>query len=112
MGDWKVQAYKEHGPLPQNREYYRGHRGSELSAQRLAKKLEREGWKVYSVDRVERLPESIYQDVRSVATAKLIDEALTKMTGSLQSDKLVLFYEELLRSVADNPYQGFPVHHD
>jgi hypothetical protein len=101
MGDWKVQAYKEHGPLPQNREYYREHRGSELSAQRLAKKLEREGWKVYSVDRVERLPESIYQDVRSVATAKLIDEALTKMTGSLQSDKLVLFNEELLRSVAD-----------
>jgi hypothetical protein len=103
QGDWKVQAYKEHGPLRENREWYREHKNSELSAQRLANKLKREGWKVYNVGKVERLPEGIYQDVNAVATAKLIDDALDKMKkrSDLQGRIMANFDEEILRAVAD-----------
>ncbi|MDD5289395.1 MAG: hypothetical protein PHY28_09845, partial [Dehalococcoidales bacterium] len=65
QGNWKVQAYKEHGPMKENREWYREHRGSELSARRLANKMQREGWKIFSVGQVEKLPETIYQDVNA-----------------------------------------------
>lgn len=107
-GDWKVQAYKAHGPLAANREYYREHRGSELSAQRLGKKLEREGWKVYSVSKIERLPESVYQDVKAAAAAKLIDSALDKVEGSNNFSKI---NSEVLKAVADEiRARGFRSH--
>jgi len=102
MGNWKVQAYKEHGPMKENHEWYREHRGSELSARRLAQKLQREGWKIHSVGEVERLPESVYQDVKSVNTAKLIDSALEKMSKkSSLGDKAMKLNEEVLRAVSD-----------
>ncbi|HPM70124.1 MAG TPA: PLxRFG domain-containing protein [Smithellaceae bacterium] len=99
QGNWKVQAYKEHGPLEENREYYREHRPSELSAQRLAKKLQREGWKVYSIGEIEKLPESVYQDVKSVAAAKLIDSALEKVKD--KGTGIAAMNSEILQAVAD-----------
>lgn len=108
-GDWKVQAYKEHGPLEANREYYREHRASELSAQRLAKKLAREGWKITSIGRVEKLPESVYQDVKAVAAAKLIDKALERVEA--HDTSLVGLNAEILRAVADEiKARGFRSH--
>lgn len=103
VGGWKVQAYKEHGPMKENREWYRDHRGSELSAQRLANKLKREGWTIFNVGEVERIPETIYQDVNAVATAKLIDAALEKLSkkSDLAHDMTVKFNEEVLREVSD-----------
>lgn len=103
VGGWKVQAYKEHGPMKENREWYRDHRGSELSAQRLANKLKREGWTIFNVGEVERIPETIYQDVNAVATAKLIDSALEKLSkkSDLAHDLTVKFNEEVLREVSD-----------
>lgn len=103
MGNWKVQAYKEHGPLKESREWYREHRNSELAAQRLAKKLEREGWKIYNVSEVERIPETIYQDVNAVATAKLIDSALEKLSkkSELRDNLTAQFNEEILREVSN-----------
>jgi len=102
-GNWKVQAYKEHGPMKENREYYREHRGSELGAHRLANKLQREGWTIYNVGEVERIPETIYQDVNAVATAKLIDSALEKLSkkSELRNDLTVKFNEEVLREVSN-----------
>ncbi|MBP7231326.1 MAG: PLxRFG domain-containing protein [Syntrophaceae bacterium] len=99
QGNWKVQAYKEHGPLEANREYYREHRPSELSAQRLAKKLKREGWKVYSIGEIEKLPETVYQDVKSVAAAKLIDSALEKVKD--KGTGIAAMNSEILQAVAD-----------
>ncbi|MDD5068804.1 MAG: hypothetical protein PHN89_04370, partial [Candidatus Pacebacteria bacterium] len=122
-GDWMVQAFKKHGPLLEvNKEFYRNHRTSELAAQRLARSLEKEGWTIYSpeltklkqkksrgekvtpeelhnarVGQVEKLPEGIYQDQNSVATAKLIDAAIDKM----KSDDTSEFKTEVLRAVAD-----------
>jgi len=100
-GNWAVQAYKEHGPLEQNREWYRAHHVSELSAQREAKKLERDGWKIYKVGETEKLPESVYQDVRAVSTAKLIDAALDKLGKKIDLDQMATFNEEILRAVSD-----------
>jgi len=100
-GNWAVQAYKEHGPLEQNREWYRAHHVSELSAQREAKKLERDGWKIYKVGETEKLPESVYQDVRAVSTAKLIDAALEKLGKKIDLDQMATFNAEILREVSD-----------
>jgi hypothetical protein len=102
-GNWKIQAYKEHGPMRENREWYREHRGSELSARRLANKLQREGWKIYSVGQVEKLPETIYQDVNAAATAKLIDAALEKLSkkSALTNELTLKFNEEVLREVSN-----------
>ena len=100
-GNWAVQAYKEHGPLEQNREWYRAHHVSELSAQREAKKLERDGWKIYKVGETEKLPESVYQDVRAVSTAKLIDAALDKLGKKIDLDQMATFNAEILREVSD-----------
>lgn len=108
-GNWKVQSYKKHGPLEVNREYYRDHRGSELSARRLANRLRREGWTVYSVSQVEKLPESIYQDVKAAAAAKLIDNALDKVKEN--STSIVAIRSEVLRAVADEiRARGFRSH--
>lgn len=108
-GNWKVQGYKKHGPLEVNREYYRDHRGSELSARRLANKLRREGWTVYSVSQVEKLPEAVYQDVKAAAAAKLIDAALEKVKEN--STSIVAIRSEVLRAVADEiRARGFRSH--
>ena len=103
QGNWKVQAYKEHGPMKENREWYREHRGSELSARRLANKMQREGWKIFSVGQVEKLPETIYQDVNATATAKLIDAALEKLSkkSALSNELTLKFNEEVLREVSN-----------
>ncbi|MDD5551260.1 MAG: hypothetical protein PHS34_08375, partial [Candidatus Omnitrophica bacterium] len=103
QGNWKVQAYKEHGPMKENREWYREHRGSELAAQRLANNLKREGWKIWDVGEVERIPEGIYQDVNAVATAKLIDSALEKLSkkSELRNNLTTEFNEEILREVSN-----------
>lgn len=98
-GDWAVRAYKEHGPLAENREYYREHRGSELSAQRLAKKLAREGWKIASIGKVQKLPETVYQDVKAASAAKLIESAMSKLTG--KDNAVVQFNQDVLQTVAD-----------
>jgi hypothetical protein len=100
QGNWAVQAYKEHGPMSVNREWHRAHHGSELAAQREAKKLERDGWKIYKVGEVEKLPEDIYQDVKAVSTAKLIDTALDKL-GKKSDLDTTAFNEEVLREVSN-----------
>ena len=103
QGGWKVQAYREHGPMNENREWYREHRGSELAAQRLANKLKREGWTIHNIGEVERIPETIYQDVNAVATAKLIDAALEKVSqkSDLSNELTIKFNEEVLREVSN-----------
>ncbi len=102
-GNWAVQAYKEHGPLSQNREWHRAHKASELEARREAKRLEREGWKIHRVGEVEKLPEDIYQNVKTVGTAKLIDAALDKYVtkNKLGEDSAAKLNEEVLREVAN-----------
>lgn len=102
-GSWEVRAYKQYGPTTEQREWYRSHKGSELQAQREAKRLEREGWTIHTVGEVQRLPETVYQDVKSVAAAKLIDEAIDKMArkNKMVEDNVVKFNEEILRAVSD-----------
>ena len=66
-----------------------------------AKKLERDGWKIYKVGETEKLPESVYQDVRVVSTAKLIDAALDKLGKKIDLDQMATFNAEILREVSD-----------
>ncbi|MFZ2809449.1 MAG: PLxRFG domain-containing protein [Desulfosalsimonadaceae bacterium] len=116
QGDWKVQAFRTHGPMNVNKEFYREHAGSELAARRVANKLQREGWTISNVGKVEKVPEEIYQDVNAVATAKLIDAALDKMgdKGDLSGDLTAKFNEEILRAVADEirarGFRGHMIH--
>jgi hypothetical protein len=102
QGNWAVLAYRGEGA---EREYYREHRWSEMSARRLANKLKREGWNIRSVSEIERLPEDIYQDIKTIDTAKAIESALDKMTrgeaGEGRMATTLKFNEELLQEVAD-----------
>lgn len=110
VGDWKVLAFKGD---KNNREWYRDHRGSELAARRLAKNLERDGWTVYDVGRVEKLPEDVYQDTNSLATAKLIDAALDRLENKEGFGPILTaqFNRDLLAAVADEiRARGFRSH--
>lgn len=102
QGNWAVLAYRGEGA---EREYYREHRWSEMSARRLSNKLKREGWNIRSVSEIERLPEDIYQDIKTIDTAKAIESALDKMTrgeaGEGRMATTLKFNEELLQEVAD-----------
>ncbi|OQA29963.1 MAG: hypothetical protein BWY57_03129 [Betaproteobacteria bacterium ADurb.Bin341] len=109
-GDWKVLAYKGD---KNNKEWYRDHRGSELAARRLAKNLERDGWKVYDIGRVEKLPEDVYQDTNALATAKLIDAALDRLENKEGFGPILTaqFNRDLLAAVADEiRARGFRSH--
>ncbi|MFH0826185.1 MAG: hypothetical protein V2B18_25820, partial [Pseudomonadota bacterium] len=106
QGEWKVQASR---PAKEGKEFSREHARSELAARRIANRLKREGWDIYSVGKVEKLPEDIYQDVSAVATAKLIDSAVAKMQAGGEST--LKFSEEVLRAVADEiRARGFRSH--
>ena len=111
QGDWKVQAVKQYGPMSTQKEFYREHAGSEHAARRIANRLQREGWKITNVGLVEKVPEDIYQDVHAVATAKLIDAALEKMSEKGNESITAKFNEEILRAVADEiKARGFRSH--
>uniref|UniRef100_A0A6M3JF17 Putative regulatory protein n=1 Tax=viral metagenome TaxID=1070528 RepID=A0A6M3JF17_9ZZZZ len=106
QGDWKVQASRGVGEA---KSFRREHARSELAANRIATRLAREGWKVYSVGKVEKLPEDIYQDVSAISTAKLIDSAMDKLKSG--GDSTLKFSEEVLRVVADEiRARGFRSH--
>lgn len=102
QGSWAVTAYRGEN---EDREYYREHRWSQISARRLAKRLEHEGWKIKSISEIERLPEDIYQDIKTVDVAKAIESAIENMSkgkmGEGYMGSAIRFNEELLQEAAD-----------
>ena len=109
-GEWVVQMYKEHGPLEEDREWFRDHRTTEFGAQRLAKDMEALGWKVWNIGDIEKLPESVYQDTKMISTSKLIDSALKKLEAT-EGNMVLQFRKELLQQVADEMRaRGFRSH--
>jgi hypothetical protein len=113
QGDWVVTAYKTTpsnqpslfpGDETTNKIHHREQAWGEVSARILAKKLEREGWKIKSIGEVQKLPEDVYQDVKTAGVAKAIDAALNKMRTSADDQKkadIDSFNESLLSAVAD-----------
>ena len=111
QGAWQILAYKEHGPLKENREWHREHKTSQRAAEKRANQLRREGYKVYNVGKQDKLPEGIYQDVNAVATAKLIDSALDKLASKQGENVAVKINEDILRAVSDEiKARGFRSH--
>lgn len=103
QGNWVVYATRGRG---EDREAYREHRFSEWSANRLATKLKNEGWDVRPVSEIQRLPEDVYQDLKTANVAKAIETAIGNLTrrslieGDVISNSFRL-NEELLQEVAD-----------
>ncbi|MFH2074352.1 MAG: PLxRFG domain-containing protein, partial [Pseudomonadota bacterium] len=106
QGNWAVTARR---PQTQAREaefeYYREHRFSHMAASRLRDKLKAEGWEIQNVSEVQKLPEDIYQDLKTISVAKAIEAAIDNMSkgqkGEAAQNQSIRFNEEILREVAD-----------
>jgi len=103
QGNWVVYATRGKGD---DREAYREHRFSEWSANRLAIKLKNEGWDVRPVSEIQRLPEDVYQDLKTATVAKALETAIGNLARrSLTEGNVVTnafrLNEELLQEVAD-----------
>ena len=103
QGNWVVYATRGKGD---EREAYREHRFSEWSANRLAARLEREGWSVRPVREIQRLSEDVYEDLKTANVAKAIEAAIGNLSrrsiieGNVVASSIKL-NEELLQEVAD-----------
>lgn len=103
QGNWVVYATRGKGD---GREAYREHRFSEWSANRLAARLEREGWSVRPVREIQRLSEDVYEDLKTANVAKAIEAAIGNLSrrsiieGNVVASSIKL-NEELLQEVAD-----------
>jgi len=103
QGNWVVYATRGKGD---EREAYREHRFSEWSANRLAARLEREGWSVRPVREMQRLSEDVYEDLKTANVAKAIEAAIGNLSrrsiieGNVVASSIKL-NEELLQEVAD-----------
>jgi hypothetical protein len=93
QGDWAVSASR-------NGEKYREHTSSHFAAQRLAQKLKDEGWKIENVGEVTKIPDDVFQDLKTVTVAKAIDVAIQKMQY-VPEDQKIRFNEEILKQVSD-----------
>lgn len=76
-GEWAVVGTRGEGD---ERERFRTH-GSHRQMLKLSRDMEKEGWNS-KVERVERLPESIYQDIKVAAVANAIDNAIQEVQGA------------------------------
>jgi len=101
QGDWAVTATRGEG---KNVEYYREHRNSHYAVAALARQLRASGWHIRYVGEVQKLPEDIYQDLKTVSVAKAIETAVDNMEKERPTDErtpTLKFKEEILRQVAD-----------
>jgi hypothetical protein len=103
QGNWVVYATRGQG---EEREAYREHRFSEWSANRLAAKMKSEGWTVKPVSEIQRLPEDVYEDLKTANVAKAIETAIGNLTkrSLIEGDVVTNSFrlnEELLQEVAD-----------
>lgn len=103
QGNWAVRAERENDLG--EKEYYREHRFSHMAAERLSRKLEAEGWNITEIGEIDKLPEDVYQDLKTVSVARAIEAAIDKMTkgqkGDAAQSQAVRFNEEILKQVAD-----------
>jgi len=102
QGNWAVTASRGEG---EDTQYYREQRFSHMAATRLAEKLKAEGWEIRNVAEVAKLPEDVYQDLKTVSMAKAIESAIEGMTtgqkGTVAQNQAIKFNEEILQQVAD-----------
>ena len=102
-GDWAVIASRK--KADGTTETYRGHEWSQIKARKIANQMERAGWIVKPVTELQRLPEDIYQDVKTVNLAKMIESSLEKMKegkfGANMAEQSVHLNEAVLHEVAD-----------
>lgn len=103
QGNWAVVAYRETDTG--EREYYREQKWSQVAARTLSRKLERDGWKIRSVSEIEKLPEDVYQDIKTVDVARAIESAIENMSKGKMGEgymaSAIKFNEELLQEAAD-----------
>lgn len=97
-GSMVITAYKadEFG----DRHYIR-EQGSKYWSELRSKELEREGYEEITVRDSQRLPESVYLNIRTIDVQKSIDYAVTGMKSTTNVDLLAKFNEDLIEQAVN-----------
>jgi hypothetical protein len=93
-----ITAYKE--DEFGDRQYIHEH-GSKYWSELRSKELELEGYKEVKVRDSQRLPESIYLNIRTIDVQKSIDYAVTGMKSTTSADILAKFNEDLIEQAVN-----------
>jgi hypothetical protein len=93
-----ITAYKE--DELGDRQYIR-EQGSKYWSELRSKEFEREGYKEIKVTDSQRLPESIYLNIRTIDVQKSIDYAVTGMKNKTSADMLAKFNEDLIEQAVN-----------
>ena len=96
-GSIVITAYKE--DEFGDRHYIR-EQGSKYWSELRSKELEREGYHEVKVRDSQRLPESVYLNIRTIDVQKSIDYAVTGMKSTISADLLAKFNEDLIEQAA------------
>lgn len=97
-GPWVVTAYKEGGDG--QREYVRV-QGSAYETEIVQKDLARSGYKEVKKEKAQRVPESVYLNIKTMDVQKAINYSLQKMKGTTSPDVLAKFNEDLIEQAAN-----------
>lgn len=97
-GAWTITAYREGDDG--ERQYIRETGGKHWSEIR-QKELDRAGYKDISATETNKLPESIYLNIKTMDVQKAIDYSLQKMKGKASTDVLAKFNEDLIEQAAN-----------
>ena len=97
-GAMVITAYKE--DEFGDRQYIR-EQGSKYWSELRSKELEREGYHEIKVRDSQRLPESVYLNIRTIDVQKSIDYAVTGMKSTTSADLLAKFNEDLIEQAVN-----------
>ena len=97
-GTMVITAYKE--DEFGDRHYIR-EQGSKYWSELRSKELEREGYHEIKVRDSQRLPESVYLNIRTIDVQKSIDYAVTGMKSTTSADLLAKFNEDLIEQAVN-----------
>lgn|GEM_PF-140677 len=97
-GSLVITAYKE--DEFGDRHYIR-EQGSTYWSELRSKELEREGYEEITVRESQRLPESVYLNIRTIDVQKSIDYAVTGMKSTTSADLLAKFNEDLIEQAVN-----------
>jgi hypothetical protein len=93
-----ITAYKEDDFG--DRQYIREH-GSKYWSELRKAELEKEGYQEIKVSDFQRLPESVYLNIKSIDVQKAIDYAVTGMKNKTRADLLAKFNEDLIEQAVN-----------
>lgn len=94
VGNYVLQAHKK--GEGEDKQFFRTH-GSAREMDKLASEMSRKGW-ITKVDKLQRLPEATYQNIKTVEVANLIEQALKDTKDQVAA---TAFNNEILQLVAD-----------